>query len=162
MALRCFQIPESANVNGMRWCRGVQHAECTNRHVDRRSTKFHPCVRTAAFAVVTAVVLESRRKDTSHERTKRAALHKQTDAARHVQLVHHPFCLHTRWMIGQSLESKKSNLVGGLVARLVESFPLRISSCALFSHRRDALHQAFSCAIEVFDDGESNGRCTKM
>ena len=47
-------------------------------------------------------------------------------------------------------------------ARQVESFPLRISSCALFSHRRDALHQAFSYAIEVFDDGESNGRCTKM
>ena len=46
-------------------------------------------------------------------------------------------------------------------ARQVESFPLRISSCALFSHRRDALHQAFSYAIEVFDDGESNGRIPK-
>ena len=54
------------------------------------------------------------------------------------------------------------NACAWFFARLVESFSLRISSCALFSHRRDALHQAFSYATEVFDAGESNGRCTKM
>ena len=31
----------------------------------------------------------------------------------------------------------------------------------LFARSPDALHRALSYATEVFDDGESNGRCTK-
>ena len=70
-------------------------------------------------------------------------------------------------MVGWIVDEKWPKLVAKnacawFFARLVESFSLCISSCALFSHRRDALHQAFSYAIEVFDAGESNGRCTKM
>ena len=54
------------------------------------------------------------------------------------------------------------NTCAWFLARLVGSFFSPYLHTCLFAHRPDALWNGLSYAIEVFDDGESNDRWTKL